>query len=199
MKNKILSNGEEIEKIMDYEDGFIYSLKNPFCKEIPILFIFYLPNLGFYLYLSLEDIFEKKQSYQGCHDKIPNLKKYEFTKKIINSEEDGQHIFHYHKLDIAHINTTFYHYYDQILKKDVYTKEPEHTEYLFQGDKNKLGILLYRRSGEYLMTNIQKNEYYSESYEYKNYHDEYLSYQSCLHLEGNDNDYPATDNRHLHK
>ncbi len=175
MEKKILSNGEEIEKIIDYEDGYIYSFKNSFCKNIPLLYILYLPKLGFYLYLSIKDIYEKKQSYQGSHDKIPNLKKYEFTKKMLDSDEDGQHLFHYHHLDIGHINTTFYHYYDKLLKKDVYTKEPEHTEYLFQGDKNKIAVLLYRRSGEYLMTNMPKNEYYSESNEYKNYHDEYIS------------------------
>jgi hypothetical protein len=178
-KTKILSNGEEIEKIMDYEDGYIYSLKNPFCKNIPIIYILYLPNLGFYLYLSIEDIYKKKQSYQGCHDKIPNLKKYEFTKKMINSEEDGQNLFHYHYLDIGHINTTFYHYYDKILKKDIYTKEPEHTEYLFQGGKNKIAILLYRRSGEYLMTNMSKNDFDFEN-EYKTY--EYSNYKEYLHI-----------------
>jgi hypothetical protein len=175
MEKKILSNGEEIEKIADYQDGYIYSFKNSYCKNIPILYILFLPKLGFYLYLSLEDIYDKKPSYQGREEKIPNLKKLEFTKKMLNSEEDGQHLFHYHHLDIGHINTTFYHYYDKILKKDVYMKEPEHTEYLFQGDKNKIAVLLYRRSGEYLMTNMPRNDnfYNSEGeYQYKNYNDD---------------------------
>lgn len=171
----ILSNGEEFEKLMDYKEHVIYTLKNPFCKNIPLLYILFVPKLGFYLYKSLEDVYNKNPSYQGNIDKIPNLKKYEFTKKMIDSEEDGINIFHFGKNDIhiAHINTTFYHYYDKTIQKDIYTKEPEHTEYLLKKN-DMIAILLYMKCGEFSIKNMGHNDYkydIQKNHQYY-YHDE---------------------------
>ena len=162
----ILSNGEEFEKVMDYKDHIIYTFKNPFCNNIPLLYILFVPTLGFYLYKSLEDIFNKNASYQGNIDKIPNLKKYELTKKMVDSEEEDKlNIFHdKNGIRIGHINTTFYHYYDKIIKKDVYTKEPEYTEYLFKKD-NIYAILLYMKCGEYSIKNMNINDYFNPNHQ----------------------------------
>lgn len=160
-KKMILSNGEEFEKILENNEQIIYSLKNPFCKNIPILYILFIPSLGFYLYKSLQDIYDKNPSYQSNIDKIPNLKKYEFTIKMIDLNEDKQNIFHENSengIRIGHINTTFYHYYDKNVKKDIYTKEPEHTEYLVKKN-NMYAVLLYMKCGEYSIKNIGKNNY----------------------------------------
>lgn len=166
----LLSNGEEFEKLIEYNEYIIYTLKNPFCKNIPILYILFVPNHGFYLYKSLQDIYDKNPSYQSHIDKIPNLKKYEFTKKMIDREEDRINIFHYEDIHIGHINTTFYHYFDKTTLKDIYTKEPEHTEYLLKKD-NMFGILLYMKSGEFSVKNIGKDDYQYDIQKNNRYYD----------------------------
>lgn len=65
--------------------------------------------------------------------RTPDLKKlliaYKY-KDIPDTSETGKNIFHYEGLQIANISTTYESYYDDNLKKTVYSKTPKYYTYL---------------------------------------------------------------------
>lgn len=61
----------------------------------------------------------------------PDLKKILIAFKYRN-EVDDQNVFHYEGLKIVNISTIFKSYYDENLKKDVYTKNPKYYAYLLE-------------------------------------------------------------------
>ncbi len=78
----------------------------------------------------------------------PDLKKLLITYKYIDIC-DSINIFHYDDLKIANINTTFEttfeYYYDEKLKKDIYTKKPKYYTYLIKYN-NYCTILSYNEN-----------------------------------------------------
>jgi hypothetical protein len=70
--------------------------------------------------------------------RTPDLKKlliaYKYRNICDKSEntENIQNVFHYTNLKIVNISTTFECYYDQILKRDIYTKKPKYNTYLIE-------------------------------------------------------------------
>lgn len=63
--------------------------------------------------------------------RTPDLKKLLIALKYRNTV-DNLNVFHYEGLKIANISTTFICYYDETLKKDIYTKVPKYYTYLIE-------------------------------------------------------------------
>lgn len=98
--------------------------------------------------------------------RTPDLKKVLIAYKYRNQidtcvlEEAGGNIFHYEGLKIVNISTTFESYYDETLKKDIYTKKPKYYTYLLE--YNGFCTILSYNENKYSTKsiNISKNIFY---------------------------------------
>ncbi len=104
--------------------------------------------------------YEEKKGFVICNEdyrmmsmnesyKDPDLKKFMITMRSIENV-DNKNIFEIDGLKIGHINTRYYVYYDEELKKDIYTKEAEYTQYILVY-KNNIYILTYCRNNKYVI------------------------------------------------
>jgi hypothetical protein len=78
----------------------------------------------------------------------PDLKKLIVAYKYIDTSdtnEEIQNIFHYGDLKIANISTTFESFYDEKLKRNMYTKKPKYYTYLIKYN-NYCTILSYNEN-----------------------------------------------------
>jgi hypothetical protein len=90
--------------------------------------------------------------------RTPDLKKLLIAFKYRDSV-DNENIFHYEGLTIANISTTFNCYYDETLKKDIYTKVPKYYTYLLE--YNGFCTILSYNDKKYCTKpiNISKSDY----------------------------------------
>ncbi len=107
-------------------------------------------------------IYDKHDLYYAlkCESsyRTPDLKKLLIAYKYRN-QIDNLNIFHYEGLKIANISTTFTSYYDETLKKDIYTKVPKYYTYLLE--YNGYCTILSYNENKYSTKaiNIDKNDY----------------------------------------
>lgn len=155
----ILTNNEfiqvkDVEDVEDVEEKIIYIFRGVNNEIFELVFdnnenyfkILYDKNDLFYT-------IKCENSYR-----TPDLKKLLIAFKFRN-EVDNQNVFHYEGLKIINISTTFDCYYDQTLKKTIYTKVPKYYTYLLE--YNGFCTILSYNEKKYSTKsiNISKNEY----------------------------------------
>lgn len=125
----VFDNTEKYFKIIRYENDLFYTLK---CEN----------------------------SYRP-----PDIKKFLIAYKYRNEvdtsllKESIQNIFHYEDLKIVNISTTFTSYYDETLKKNIYTQKPKYYTYLIE--YNGFCTILSYNENKYSTKamNIHKSDY----------------------------------------
>ncbi len=152
-----LTNNEYIELKTNSEENLIYK----FCGVNDEIFDLVFDNKEKYFKIvrytnDLLYNLKCENSYR-----TPDLKKLLIAYKyrnICDKSENVQNVFHYSDLKIVNISTTFECYYDEILKKDIYTKKPKYYTYLIEYN-GYCTILSYndnKYSTKYI--NISKND-----------------------------------------